>query len=160
MLPENEMPHPGNDLLDRCSRVPTTLSVIHKRKLRISRASDSSTPHSWTTARMKGLEPARFLSCVLLYNTVHPIHWLREAIADSCSATGPSSKVDKFESNTSNPVSSAGPQTLHSLCLFFSFQELRLPQLFGQRLKSLPHFTLQWLSRDRASPTPTPASPL
>lgn len=158
MLPENKMPHPGNDLRDHCSRVPTTFSVIHKRKLLISRASDSSTPHSWITARMKGLEPARLLSCVL-YNTVHPTR-LREAIADSCSATGPSSKVDKFESNTSNPVSSAGPQTLHSLCLFFFFQELRLPQLVGQRLKGLPHFSLQWLSRDHASPTPPLPCPL
>lgn len=124
----------------------------------MGRVSNSSTPHSWTTARMKGLSPARFLSCILLYNTVCPAHWLPGAIADSSSATGPSSILDKFESNTSNPVSDTGPQTLH--CAFFFFQELRLPQLFGQRLKGLPYFTLQWLSRDHVSPTPTPALPL
>lgn len=69
-------------------------------------------------------------------------HWLPGAIADSSSATGPSSNVDKFESNTSNPVSDAGPQTLRCAFFFFS-QELRLPQLFGQRLRvfHISHFS-------------------
>lgn len=106
---------------------------------------------------MKGLSPARFLSCVLLYNTVHRAHWLPGAIADSSSATGPSSNVDKFEFNTSNPVSHAGPQTLH--CAFF-FSRAKVTSTLWPKAKSLPHFTLQWLARDHVSPTPTPALPL